>query len=62
MPICVSWFPFAGARSAHATPLEMLSSRRASAAFLPQIPALLETYYAFRDLIGLAWYRLRHGH
>jgi hypothetical protein len=29
---------------------------------LPQIPALLETYYAFRDLIGLAWYRLRHGH
>jgi uncharacterized SAM-binding protein YcdF (DUF218 family) len=31
-------------------------------AFLPQIPALLESYYALHELIGLAWYRLRYGH
>ena len=30
-------------------------------AFLPQIPALLESYYALHELIGLAWYRLRYG-
>ena len=27
------------------------------AAFLPQVPALLESYYALHELIGLAWYR-----
>ncbi|HEX3523328.1 MAG TPA: YdcF family protein [Stellaceae bacterium] len=32
------------------------------AAFLPQIPALLESYYALHELIGLAWYRVRYGH
>ena len=31
-------------------------------AFLPQVPALLESYYALHELIGLAWYRLRYGH
>jgi uncharacterized SAM-binding protein YcdF (DUF218 family) len=32
------------------------------AAFLPQIPALLESYYALHELIGLAWYRVRYSH
>jgi uncharacterized SAM-binding protein YcdF (DUF218 family) len=32
------------------------------AAFLPQVPALLESYYALHELIGLAWYRMRYGH
>jgi uncharacterized SAM-binding protein YcdF (DUF218 family) len=32
------------------------------AAFLPQVPALLESYYALHELIGLAWYRVRYGH
>ncbi len=31
------------------------------AAFLPQAPALLKSYYAFHELIGLAWYRVRYG-
>ena len=31
-------------------------------AFLPQVPALLESYYALHELIGLAWYRVRYGH
>jgi uncharacterized SAM-binding protein YcdF (DUF218 family) len=31
------------------------------AAFLPQVPALLESYYALHELIGLAWYRVRYG-
>jgi uncharacterized SAM-binding protein YcdF (DUF218 family) len=31
------------------------------AAFLPQIPALRDSYYAFHELIGLAWYRIRYG-
>lgn len=30
-------------------------------AFLPQISALLESYYALHELIGLAWYRFRYG-
>jgi uncharacterized SAM-binding protein YcdF (DUF218 family) len=30
-------------------------------AFLPQIPALRDSYYALHELIGLAWYRLRYG-
>jgi uncharacterized SAM-binding protein YcdF (DUF218 family) len=30
-------------------------------AFLPQVPALLESYYALHELIGLAWYRVRYG-
>jgi uncharacterized SAM-binding protein YcdF (DUF218 family) len=33
-----------------------------AAAFLPQVPALLESYYALHELVGLAWYRLRYGH
>jgi uncharacterized SAM-binding protein YcdF (DUF218 family) len=32
------------------------------AAFLPQAPALLESYYALHELIGIAWYRVRYGH
>ena len=32
------------------------------AAFLPQVPALLESYFALHELIGLAWYRVRYGH
>jgi uncharacterized SAM-binding protein YcdF (DUF218 family) len=31
-------------------------------AFLPQIPALLDSYYALHELIGLAWYQFRYGH
>jgi uncharacterized SAM-binding protein YcdF (DUF218 family) len=31
------------------------------AAFLPQVPALLESYYAMHELIGLAWYHVRYG-
>jgi uncharacterized SAM-binding protein YcdF (DUF218 family) len=30
-------------------------------AFLPQIPALLDSYYALHELIGLAWYLCRYG-
>lgn len=30
-------------------------------AFLPQISALHDSYYALHELIGLAWYRLRYG-
>jgi len=33
-----------------------------TAAFLPQVPALLDSYYALHELIGLAWYRVRYGH
>ncbi len=33
-----------------------------AAAFLPQVPALLKSYYALHELIGLAWYRVRYGH
>jgi uncharacterized SAM-binding protein YcdF (DUF218 family) len=29
--------------------------------FLPQIPALKDSYYALHELIGLGWYRLRYG-
>jgi hypothetical protein len=32
------------------------------AAFLPQIPASLNSYYALHELIGLAWHRARYGH
>ena len=31
-----------------------------AAAFLPQVPALRDSYYALHELIGLAWYRLRY--
>ena len=30
-------------------------------AFLPQVPALQDSYYALHELIGLVWYRLRYG-
>jgi uncharacterized SAM-binding protein YcdF (DUF218 family) len=33
-----------------------------AAAFLPQVPALLNSYYALHELIGLTWYRVRYGH
>ena len=33
-----------------------------AAAFLPQVAALLKSYYALHELIGLAWYRVRYGH
>jgi len=29
--------------------------------FLPQIPALKDSYYALHELIGLGWYRVRYG-
>jgi uncharacterized SAM-binding protein YcdF (DUF218 family) len=29
--------------------------------FLPQVPALLGSYYALHELIGLGWYRWRYG-
>jgi len=32
-----------------------------AAAFLPQIPALKDSYYALHELIGLGWYRVRYG-
>jgi uncharacterized SAM-binding protein YcdF (DUF218 family) len=32
-----------------------------AASFLPQIPALKDSYYALHELIGLGWYRLRYG-
>jgi uncharacterized SAM-binding protein YcdF (DUF218 family) len=32
-----------------------------AAAFLPQVPALRDSYYALHELIGLAWYRVRYG-
>ncbi len=38
------------------------SSSLSIAAFLPQVPALLESYDALHELIGLAWYRVRYGH
>ena len=28
---------------------------------LPQVPALLDSYYALHELIGLAWYVCRYG-
>ena len=31
------------------------------ASFLPQIPALLDSYYALHELIGLAWYVCNYG-
>jgi len=31
------------------------------AAFLPQIPALRDSYYALHELIGLVWYRVRYA-
>lgn len=31
-----------------------------AASFLPQVPALRDSYYALHELIGLAWYRLRY--
>jgi uncharacterized SAM-binding protein YcdF (DUF218 family) len=41
---------------------EDASPKLSAAAFLPQVPALLRSYYALHELIGLAWYRLRYGH
>jgi uncharacterized SAM-binding protein YcdF (DUF218 family) len=32
-----------------------------AAAFLPQVPALQDSYYALHELIGLAWYRIRYA-
>lgn len=32
-----------------------------ASSFLPQIPALKDSYYALHELIGLGWYRLRYG-
>lgn len=29
--------------------------------FFPQVPALLYSYYALHELIGLAWYRIRYS-
>jgi uncharacterized SAM-binding protein YcdF (DUF218 family) len=30
-------------------------------AFLPEVPSLLDSYYALHELIGLAWYVCRYG-
>ena len=35
--------------------------RLSAGSFLPQIPALLDSYYALHELIGLAWYVCRYG-
>jgi len=32
-----------------------------AASFLPQVPALLDSYYTLHELVGLAWYRVRYG-
>ncbi|MGH7047007.1 MAG: YdcF family protein [Stellaceae bacterium] len=32
------------------------------AALLPQVPALLDSYYALHEMIGLGWYICRYGH
>lgn len=32
-----------------------------AAAFLPQVPALQDSYYALHELIGLAWYQIRYA-
>ena len=32
-----------------------------AASFLPQVPALRDSYYALHELIGLAWYLCRYG-
>jgi uncharacterized SAM-binding protein YcdF (DUF218 family) len=32
-----------------------------ASSFLPQIPALKDSYYALHELIGLGWYRVRYG-
>jgi uncharacterized SAM-binding protein YcdF (DUF218 family) len=37
------------------------SASLSAAGFLPQVPALRDSYYALHELIGLAWYRLRYG-
>jgi hypothetical protein len=34
-----------------------VEARGSPAAFLPQIPALRDSYYALHALVGLAWYR-----
>lgn len=36
--------------------------RLGPASFLPQIPSLLDSYYALHEMIGLAWYVCRYGH
>jgi uncharacterized SAM-binding protein YcdF (DUF218 family) len=35
--------------------------RLSPAVLLPQVPALLDSYYALHELIGLAWYVCRYG-
>ena len=37
------------------------SSPLSAGDFFPQVPALLWSYYALHELIGLGWYRLRYG-
>jgi len=44
-----------------AVPQERGSLRLTAGSFLPQVTALLESYYALHELIGLAWYRFRYG-
>jgi uncharacterized SAM-binding protein YcdF (DUF218 family) len=48
-------YPVVAAPTPEGLPL-LLSPR----AFLPQIPALLDSYYALHELIGLAWYVCRY--
>jgi uncharacterized SAM-binding protein YcdF (DUF218 family) len=45
-------------------PLPIAEGRELSvsaSSFLPQVPALKDSYYALHELIGLGWYRLRYG-
>ncbi|MGH7113369.1 MAG: YdcF family protein [Stellaceae bacterium] len=38
------------------------SLARSPSVLLPQVPALLDSYYALHEMIGLAWYVCRYGH
>jgi uncharacterized SAM-binding protein YcdF (DUF218 family) len=43
--------------SPHGRELSLLSS----SSFFPQVPALLSSYYALHEFIGLGWYLCRYG-
>jgi uncharacterized SAM-binding protein YcdF (DUF218 family) len=43
-----------------ATP-DRRSLRLSAESFLPEVPALMSSYYAMHELIGLAWYHLRYA-
>jgi uncharacterized SAM-binding protein YcdF (DUF218 family) len=37
------------------------SAPLSASSFLPQVPALLRSYYALHELLGLGWYRFRYS-